>query len=581
VNSIARFKIVVRDFFTSGSLFMIPMFGVVLFMVLGPMILLVLSSLSGEEAAILTGKYSLSNYIQLLKDPRFLESFANTIIVASVSTVFAVLLGVSLAWIIARTNVPFRKLLGVLIIGPFFLPSFIAAISWVILANPTTGLYNLILMKVFALSKPVINIYSLPGLIIVFSFQHAAVIYIFASGVLKNMDPALEESSRVLGAGFFKTTKKITLSLLVPAMFGAGILCFEEAAGDFGIAATIGIPGKVKMAVTDIYTYTNYFPPDYGYAAGYSLFLIVMASILLLVQRRIVRRKSYVTVTGKGYRPSIIDIGKWRYLAFSLCVIYVLFATIFPYSVLAAGSIMNKIELDFSLSNLTLKHWVEVISFDIVQSAIKNSLVIAAGGGFLCLLLCIVISYIVQRSLIKGRALLDYVSMLPIAVPGVVLGVGILWLYMSLPVGIYGTMWILIIAFSTKRMPWGVQAVSANFRQVHRELEESSTVLGGSWLKTLRKVTLPIMKPGLAAAYALLFVEFMKNLNLSILLYSDNSVVIPVIIYNFFNERGETQLTCCLAFLEVVILFVVLYVTSKIVGGGIAEIGTTKQQVSS
>jgi iron(III) transport system permease protein len=579
MNRVIRFENRVRDFFTGGSIFMIPVFVLVLFMVLAPMILLVLGSLSGGEEAVLTGKYSLSNYIQLLKDPRFLKSFANTFTVASTSTFFAVLMGVSLAWIVARTNVPFRKILGILIIAPFFLPSFIAAISWVILANPTTGLYNLILMKVFDLSKPVFNIYSIYGLIIVFSCQHAAVIYIFATGVLKNMDPALEESSRVLGAGFFKTARKITLALLAPSMLGAGILCFEETAGNFGVTATLGIPGKVKMVITDIYTYVNYFPPDYGYAAGYSIFLIAIASTLLWIQRRIVRKKSYVTVTGKGYRPATVDIGKWRYVAFSFCVIYILFATIFPYSILAIGSFMDKLELNFSLSNLTLKYWVEVLSFDTVRLAIRNSLVIAAGGGFLCLLLCIVLSFIVQRSSIKGKALLDYVSMLPIAIPGFILGVGILWLYMSLPVTIYGTLWILIIAFSTKRMPWGVQAVSANFRQVHKELEESSIILGGSWLRTLRKVTLPIMKPGLAAAYALLFIEFLKNLDLSILLYSDNSVVIPVIIYNFFNERGETQLTCCVAFLEVVILFTVLYITSKLIGGGIAEIGTTKQQV--
>jgi iron(III) transport system permease protein len=577
INRLARLEDKIKDFLTGGSVFMIPVFAIVLFMVLVPMILLVLGSIGGDRTAIFTGNYSLSNYVRLLKNPRFFESFTNTFIVAGASTFFAILLGVSFAWIIARTNVPFRKILGILVLAPFFLPSFIAAISWAILGNPTVGLYNLILMKVFALSKPVFTIYSLYGLIIIFSCQHAAVIYLFASGVLKNMDPALEESSRVLGAGFLKTARKITLSLLIPGIIGAAILIFAATLGNFGIAATIGIPGKVKMIITDIYTYINYFPPDYGYVAGYSVFLVAITMVLLWVQRRIVRKKSYVTVTGKGYRPTTVDIGKWKYIAFSFCAIYILFATIFPYGILAIYSFMDKMGLVFSLSNLTLKYWFEVLSFDTARLAIKNSLVIAIVGGFLCLLMCIVISFIVQRSNIKGRTFLDYISMLPIAIPGMILGVGILWLYISLPVGIYGTIWLLIIAFSTKRMPWGVRIVSANLRQVHSELEESSNILGGSWLKTMRKVTLPIMKPGLVTAYMLLFVEFLKNLNLSILLYSDKSIVLPVMIHNFFNERGEVQLTCCLAFFQVAMMFTVLYIANKVMGGGIAEIGTTKQ----
>jgi len=577
MSKLSHFRIMVKDLFTGGYVFMISISMIVLFMVLAPLILLVLGSLSGGELTVLTGEYDLSNYLRLLKDPRFFESFANTFIVAGASTVLAIVVGVSLAWIVARTNVPFRKILGVLIIAPFFLPSFIAAISWVILANPTTGLYNIMLMKLFNLSGPVFNIYSLYGLITVFAIQHAAVVFLFASGVLKNMDPALEESSRVLGAGWLKTARKVTLPIVAPGIMGAAILIFEATAGNFGVAATIGIPGKVKMVVTDIYTYINYFPPDYGYVAGYSVFLIAVATLLLWVQRRIVRKKSYVTVTGKGYRPTIVDIGKWKYLAFSVCAVYIFFATISPYAVLAVGSFMKNMGLDFSLSNLTLKYWFEVLGYETVRLAVRNSLVVAAGGGFLCLLLSIVISFTVQRSNIKGRGFLDYVSMIPIAIPGVVLGVGILWLYMALPVAIYGSLWILVIAFSTKRMPWGVQAVSANLRQLHKDLDESSTVLGGSWLRTLRKVTLPIMAPGLAAAYALLFVEFLKNLNLSILLYSDTSIVLPVMIHNFFNERGETQLTCALAFLQVVMMIAVLYVASRVLGGGIAEIGKARR----
>lgn len=579
MNRLTRFENMIRDFLTGGYLFMIPVFAIVLFMVLAPMIVLTLNSLGGGSA-ILTGDYSLSNYIQLLQSPRFFESFANTFTVGGVSTFFAVLLGTSMAWIVARTNIPFKRILGVLILVPFFLPGFISAISWTILGNPTTGLYNLILMKIFALSKPVFNIYSLYGLITVFSFEHAAVIYLFAMGVLKNMDPALEEASRVLGAGFLRTCIKITLSLLTPGIMAAAILCFAESLGNFGTVAPIAIPGKVKMVVMDIYTNINYFPPDYGYVAGYSVFLIAIVGTLLWVQRRIVRKKSYVTVTGKGYRPTTVDIGKWKYVAFSWCALYILFAVVFPYGNLFICSVMDTMALDFSLSNFTLKYWSVVLSFDLVRSSIINSLVIAAVGGFLCLLLCIVISFIVQKSNIKGRALLDYISMLPIAVPGMILGVGILWLYMMLPVGIYGSIWILIIAFSTKRMPWGVQIISANIRQVHSELEESSRILGGSWLKTLRKVTLPIMKPGLVAGYMLLFVEFLKNLNISILLYSDRNIVLPVLIHNFFNEKGEIQTTCSLAIIQILMMFIVLYIASKVTGGGMAEMGTTREQIS-
>jgi iron(III) transport system permease protein len=378
------------------------------------------------------------------------------------------------------------------------------------------------------------------------------------------MDPSLEEASRVHGIGLFGTTMRITLPAIAPAILSSALLVFLNAAGQFGIPAVIGIPAHYDVITTRIWVGLGYFPPKYTEAAAFSVVLLAFSTIIVFIQNRLLARKSFATVTGKGFRPSLLQLGApARAVTLTICVAYFLLSLVLPYSVLAYTSFQPYLSFDFEPSQWTFDQYVQLWNNSQTAHATFNSLILGIGGATLTIFFALVVSYVVVRTRVPGRHLLSYLATYPAGVPAVVFAVALLWGYIFLPLPIYGTIWMLLIAYIAHYIPFGVRAATSGLAQINPELEESSRVHGESWGGTIRKIVVPLLKPALTVGWILLFVEFIRSLSLSILLYTQDSVVMPVVVYELY-ETGAYPALAAFSMFQTVLIFLAIYAAKKI-----------------
>jgi iron(III) transport system permease protein len=352
--------------------------------------------------------------------------------------------------------------------------------------------------------------------------------------------------------------------VVAPAITSSALLVFLNAAGQFGIPAVIGIPMHYDVITTRIWVGLGYFPPRYTEAAAFAVVLLAFSSVIVFIQHRLLARKSYATITGKGFRPAVIALGPLRPVALAACILYFLLSIVLPYGALVFTSFQPYLSFAFEPGTWTLDKYAEVL-FGNTQTAraTVNSLILGVGGATLTISLSLIIGYIVLRTRLKARFVLDYLATLPAGVPAVVFAVALLWSYIFLPVPIYGTIWMLLIAYIAHYIPFGVRAATSGLTQISVELEESSRIHGGTWLGTMWRIVVPLLKPALTVGWILLFVEFIRSLSLSILLYTPQSVVMPVVIYELY-ETGAYPALAAFSVLQTVMIFVAIYAAKKI-----------------
>jgi iron(III) transport system permease protein len=527
------------------------------FLSLYPVVMLLFGSVRdaapGEAAS-----FTWAAYREAYTDSSTYRVLLNSLVIAVVKTIFAVILGVFFAWVVTRTNTPYPRLLETLVTLPFFVPPILTAIAWAMLANPTVGIINKFFMLFFGLDRPLFNIYSYAGIIWHMTHYSAAFVFLLVVGAFRATDPALEEASRASGASGLKTFFRVTLPLMAPAIMGAGLLAFIRGLEAFESALFFGLPAKIFVFTTEIYAaLTQRTPADYPRAMALAALLMVITFTGVLIQRRIMAGKKYFTVTGKGYRPRPVDLGAWRWVTFGLCVAYFFVALVLPVSQLLLSSFFTIFGLyDFKL--LTLDNYRQAFSDLLFWRALRNSLVLAAGGAVLCMLLSAVIAYIIFRTKFWGKGVLDFLSWVPWSVPGMVLALGLLWAYILLPgpIVLYGTIWILLIAYLTIGLPIGVRSMSGTIVQISEDLEESSRACGASWWQTFVKIYLALLRPGFTAGALLLFFIFLRELSASVLLYSPGNEVLSVTILKYWEAgRSEVVSVIALVMLGIVILF--------------------------
>jgi len=527
------------------------------FLTLYPVVMLLFGSVRdaapGEAAS-----FTWTAYREAYTDSSTYRVLLNSLVIAAVKTIFAVILGVFFAWVITRTNTPYPRLLETFVTLPFFVPPILTAIAWAMLANPTVGIINKFFMLFFGLDRPLFNIYSYAGIIWHMTHYSAAFVFLLVVGAFRATDPALEEASRASGAGGLKTFFRVTLPLMAPAIMGAGLLAFIRGLEAFESALFFGLPAKIFVFTTEIYAaLTQRTPADYPRAMALAALLMVITFTGVLIQRRIMAGKKYFTVTGKGYRPRPVDLGGWRWVTFGLCVGYFFIALVLPVSQLLLSSFFTIFGLyDFKL--LTLDNYRQAFSDLLFWRALRNSLVLAAGGAVLCMLLSAVIAYIIFRTKFWGKGALDFLSWVPWSLPGMVLALGLLWAYILLPgpIVLYGTIWILLIAYLTIGLPIGVRSMSGTIVQISEDLEESSRACGASWWQTFMKIYLALLRPGFTAGALLLFFIFLRELSASVLLYSPGNEVLSVTILKYWEAgRSEVVSVIALVMLGIVILF--------------------------
>jgi iron(III) transport system permease protein len=512
-----------------------------------PIVYLVAESFNtGEAGTFPPETVGLDNYLNLIDDSRIIT---NTAFVACIATVMAVVLGFLIAWTLTRTRLPGRARLERLMQLPYYLTPLVGALAWAILASPKSGFLNQLWHFLSGSDGDLFNIYSPWGIAWVMALFEGTVAFVMIGAAMKSMDPSLEETSRVLGAGKWRTMLKVTLPLVTPGVLGATIFVFAEMLGSFAAALVLGVPGRFFVITTAIWEATLSFPPDYGRASamGFALFAVMLASLTLY--RRIIRRGNYATITGKAFRPRPLEMGAITWLLFALCCFYVLVSVVLPLAALTLTSFQRFATVFLSQTELTLANYQTAFGFGAVNSALTTSLLLGVGVATVGVVVMAMLVWIIYRSHLPGHSLVEYVVMFPQAVPRMVFGLGLLWAWLNIPIPIYGTVWLLALAYFTVLLPLGVRTLAGVVLQIDNSLEECARVCGASWSYQLRTVTLPLMRPGILAAWLLLFIASVRELGVSIFLVGPNAKVIaPAIVSAWISS--STELSAALALIQ-------------------------------
>jgi iron(III) transport system permease protein len=389
-------------------------------------------------------------------------------------------------------------------------------------------------------------------------------VYLLASSALQGIDASYEEAAQILGAGKWRTAFVITAPLVTPAILSGTLLAFVNSIALFGSQAILGLPGRIVTLPTRIYALFDY-PPEYGLASALSLIFVLITVIGLFLQRSFLARRSFVTLGGKGSRPQLVNLGPARWVLFGFTILVFVVAIIAPYTALLAVSLSKSWGLNF-WQGLSLKNYIFVLfEYDVTQRAIINSLILATAAATLAVMIGAVIGWIDLRTRIPGRKFLDYISLIPLGLPGIVMAVALIQFWLAMPIALYGTLTILLLAYVGRYIPLGVRAANASLRQIDSSLEESARTLGASWGFTMREITLPLIKPGLFAGWLLVFVPAIQELSASILLFSSSSITLAVAVFNLY-ETGYTEPVAALAIINVIIIGVAIVLANRIGG---------------
>ena len=515
-------------------------------LVLYPIFYLIQASLSvGDAQARPPEAYGLGNYTDL---GRYAHIFGNTLYVAGVASVLAIFFGFAMAWILSRTNVPGRSVFEQLMAMPYYVTPLLGALAWGLIGSPNSGFVNQI-WRALGGNGHLIDINTPWGIAWVMALFEGSVAFVMIGAVMKSMDPSMEEASQVLGAGRTRTMLRITLPLVLPGVLGAAVFVFAEMLGSFSAALVLGLPNRFYVVTTAMYQLVSQYPPRFPTAAAMGVSLFAVMFVMVWLYRRIVSKGSYVTITGKAFRPRVMDVGSIRWLFLVICALYLGVALIVPLLTIVYVSFQRLTTVIPRLSNFTLANYATALSLDAVRSALWNSLLLGFATASIGVFLMGFLSWLIYRSRLPGAGLIEYILMFPQAVPRLVFAFGMMWAWLVFPIPIYGTLWLLLIAYLTVFLPLGLRTISGVILQIDRSLEESAQMCGASWGYRLRTVTMPLLKPGLVAAWLLLFIASVRELGASILLMGPNAKVItPAIVEAWFSTSSE--LTAAMALLQ-------------------------------
>lgn len=538
------------------------------FLVIYPVLMLLLGALTNTNPVV-DGfgvfDISLDNFIKVLGNPNVHAALANSLIACTGGTLVAVAIGLAFSWIVVRTNTPAKAFIAGASVIPLFVPPLVGAVAWSILGSPKTGLLNTMFKWMGVDGLLHVNIYSMAGLIFVFGIYYAPYIYMFTSSALRNMDPSLEDAAEVCGASAVRTIFTVTFPLIAPAIISGMLLSFIVMLGIYGIPAVLGTPAEVPVLTTYIFKLTAWSPPLYSTAASVAIVLMVVTGALVFLQQKVLSGRSYTTVAGKAFRPRSLNLGPWRWLTFALALIYILVVVALPLLALLIGAFRKFLFIPtfaslFDAKAYALMHFYAVLDNPYTIRSISNTMEVGVVTAIVGGVLAFAIGYTVNRTRTPGRGAIDVISTLPVAIPGLVIGVAYLWAWIGLPGGLYGTIWILALAFVARFMPDTVKALSTSMMQIHKELEEASWICGKGLLGTIGTIVLPLAKPGVIAAMTLLFVLAIRELGSSLFLYSSDTMVMAVLLLDYY-EGGSVGKTSAFSIVQIVLLAVLISIT--------------------
>ena len=535
-------------------------------LVIYPLAFLIVESVNvGDPQIFPPEEYGLGNYANLYEDSRVIT---NTLLVACISTVFAVIFGFIQAWILTRTAIPGRERLERLMELPYYMTPLIGALAWGVLLGPKTGLLNQ-LWRTIGFDSDAFDIYTPWGIAWVMALFEGTVAFVMISASMKSMDPSLEESSRVLGASKLRTMLKITIPQVTPGILSATIFVFAEMLGSFAAAFVLGIPGRFYVVTTSIWQATLSYPPDYGRAAALGLSLFGAMVLTLGAARLIMRHGTYTTITGKAFRPRPMDVGVMKYPLMALAWGYIFVAVVLPLAALTLTSFQQFATVIIPQMKFTLANYEMALMMGSLGPAFINSMILGISVATIGVPIIGIMAWIIYRSTMPGRIVMEYVAMVPAAVPRLVFGLGLLWAWINIPIPLYGTLWLLGIAYFTVFLPLGLRTIAGVVLQIDKSLEECARVCGASWTYQMRSVTLPLLRPGLIAAWLLLFIASVRELGASVFLMGPHSKVIgPSIVNSWLTASSE--LSAAMALIQTVLVFIavaIMFRVARRIGG--------------
>ena len=511
------------------------------------------------------GAFSLANYIEAYSDREFYSLFFNSLLYASGVSLATMSIGTLLAWVCERTNTPGRRLFALLAVATYVIPGVLLTISWILLLSPRIGLFNALLMQLFGLGDPPLTIYSYWGMIWTASVHLYPLCFLTMSAAFRSMDSSLEEAAWTSGAGNLTCLRQITLKILRPALLSALMILFIRGIESFEVPALIGIPAGIFVFTTKIYEAASGFPPALGLAGANASILLVLCILgVYFYQRLTAHQESFTTITGKGYRPRVIDLGGWRYACSAGCVVFFAVTLLIPVLALLGTSFSGHLVAltPEAFKNFTLNPYRFVLGYPTIARAFRNSAILAAGSATIVMLLTSIIAWIVVRTRVPGKWLLDALTFLPIAIPGVIMGVSMIFVYLTLPVPIYGTLWILLVAYVTLYMPYGIRIISATMVQIHKELEEASTASGASWFQTFFRIVLPLLLPGFVSGWIYVAIISLRELSASIFLVGQGTEVLSTVVFSLW-DAGDITAVAALGVLMTLFLMAVAIVVRR------------------
>lgn len=535
--------------------------GVLLVLVINPLARLLWASVQDPD----TGGFTLANYAAAYGRWRYVEALLNTLVVGVSAALLATLFGVPMAWAVSRTDMPGKELVWAAVLGTFIMPNYLGAVAWILLAGPNAGWLNRLYTAFTGAETGPFNIYSMPGLVLVIASYAFPYMFVFTRTALDLISSEMEEAAATLGAGVWRTTLRVTLPLTLPAILAAFIVTFLEAIALFGVPALIALPARFQVVTTMLWQFFE-FPPRVQVAAAYAMPLLAITVLLFWLQRRMTARKGYVALTGKGGERRLIRLGPWRWGLLGYCLGVTALSFFVPMLVVLQAAFARAWGRGFSLDNLTLAH-VRFVLFDqpATRTATWNTFLFAGAASIIALALALALAYIVHRRLVPGAGALAQIAMAPFVIPGIVLAIGFYAAYTTPPLVLYGTAWILILAFATRFLPIAYANSDAAIRSINPDLEDAARILGSGRVRTMRRVVAPLLRRGLAGAFILVFIPATRELSSAIFLYTTGTQVLSVLLFDKSDE-GNFELLASIGLVLVVVTVALVMLGFRLVG---------------
>jgi iron(III) transport system permease protein len=500
---------------------------------------------------------TLRHYFDVFTNPAFLKAIWNTVVVSFWVGVIAVVVGGLLAWLVSRTDLPLKKTIRALVMASFVTPPFLGAFAWTLLAGPNAGMLNQVYRSLTGSEAALFNIFTMQGLIFVMALYSFPYAFSLVANVCDLISSELEDAAVILGAKKLTTAWTITLPLALPALVSGFIIAFLHSLSLFGAPAILGLPAGIHTITTQIWTFFHY-PPRLDLAAAFSIPLLLATMLLMTLQKRILGRRGFSTVGGRGGQRRLVKLG-WGRLPVLALILGVLALSVFlPYWILLKAAFSKAWAMPLDWGNFTWNNFnFALFQYSDTRAAILNTFKLGALTATVGTLLATLIAYITNRNVFPGARYLSFFALAPLVIPGIVLAVGLFIVYAQPPIVLYGTIWILFLAYLTKEMPVGFSQAESTFKSIHTELEDASRIIGANRLTSLKDITAPLAKSGLIAAWCFIFIGVIRELSVSILLFAPSSKVVSVVIFDL-KEEGQIGAIAVLGILMLAVSFVII-----------------------